>query len=58
MKKAYSGLNLSCVRFDSKARIVTTQSSDCMAIVTLTMQNYICVDPDWQKQVEYIGDQS
>lgn len=55
MKKTYSGLEAIKVSVDAKDQICT---SGCMAIVTLTMENYVCIDPDWMKQVEYIGDQA
>ena len=57
MKKTYSGLEAIKVTVDAKDQICVS-GEPCMAIVTLTMQNYVCIDPDWMKQVEYIGDQA
>lgn len=58
MKKTYSGLDAIKVSVDAKDQICASGGGGCLAIVTLTMENYVCVDPDWMKQVEYIGDQA
>lgn len=58
MKKTYSGLEAIKISIDAKDQICVSTTGGCLAIVTLTMENYVCIDPDWMKQVEYIGDQA
>ena len=62
MKKRYQGLGVMAVGLsisDGIQAIGTSGTSGgCTVIVTLVMQDYVCVSPDDSKQIEYIGDQS
>lgn len=58
MKKTYSGLEAIKVSVDAKDQICVSETGDCLGIVTLKVENNICITPDEYKQIEYIGDQA
>jgi len=53
MKKHYDGLESHKICIEDS--IITT--SNCQAMIQLKMENGICVSPDYQQQIEYVGDQ-
>ena len=55
MKKNYDGLEAVKVPVDNGSSIITT--SNCLAMIQLKMENGVCNSPEWQQQVEYVGDQ-
>lgn len=54
MKKHYDGLELFSINLDTDD---TNGSHTCVAMIQLKMENGICISPDSQQQVEYVGDQ-
>lgn len=52
MKKYYDGLDVFKICLDTN---VTTGSGSCQAMIQLRMENGICVSPDYQQQIEYVG---
>ncbi len=54
MKKTYSGLEAIKVSLDAKDQIcVSNVTSDCYSIVTLVMENYVCISPVEMRAVEW-----
>lgn len=56
MKKRYAGLKAEVVSFKRDDVILT--SGKCVAMIQLTLENGVCTSPEWQQQIEYVGDQS
>ena len=54
MKKHYDGLEAVKIPL---ARMNTIFGSQCEAMIQLRMENGICVSPDYQQQIEYVGDE-
>ena len=54
MRKKYDGLEVVKICFSANDIIAT---SVCVAMIQLKMENGICVSPEYQQQVEYVGDQ-
>ena len=53
MKRQYDGLKAMKISF-TNTDIAT--SGSCVAMIQLKMENGICVSPEWQQQLEYVGD--
>lgn len=56
MKKLYDGLDVFKVTLND-ADIITSSTKKCDAMIQLRMEGGICVSPEYQQQVEYVGDQ-
>ena len=54
MKRQYDGLKAMKITFTS-TDIAT--SGPCIAMIQLELQNGICISPEWQQQITYVGDQ-
>ena len=54
MKRQYDGLEAVKIPLTS-ADIAT--SGNCMAMITLKMEDGVCVSPEYMQQIEYVGDQ-
>ena len=52
MKKTYSGLEAIKVSVDAKDQICAS-GNDCYSIVTLIMENYVCISPVEMRAVEW-----
>ena len=53
MKREYDGLKAFKISVNNVDIIIT---SGCQAMIQLKMENGICVSPDYQQSVEYVGD--
>ena len=56
MKKLYDGLDVFKVTLND-VDIITSSTQKCDAMIQLRMEGGICVSPEYQQQVEYVGDQ-
>lgn len=56
MKKQYDGLDVFKISIN-KGDSIITGSNDCMAMIQLKLEGGICISPEWQQQIEYVGDQ-
>ena len=54
MKRQYDGLT--AMKIDFTNTDIATVSNGCSAMIQLRMENGICVSPDYQQQIEYVGD--
>ena len=55
MKKNYDGLYAHKISVNNGSFIYT--SGNCQAMIQLKLEDGICVSPEYQQQVEYVGDQ-
>ncbi len=55
MKKQYDGLEAIIIPINHSDIIRT--SGNCLAMIQLQMVDGVCASPDWQQQIEYVGDQ-
>lgn len=53
MKREYDGLKALKISVNNVDVIAT---SSCVAMIQLQMEGGICVSPEYQQQVEYVGD--
>ena len=53
MKREYDGLKALKISVNNEDVIAT---SNCMAMIQLKLVDGVCTSPDYQAQVEYIGD--
>lgn len=54
MKKNYDGLYAHKISVNNGSFIYT--SGNCQAMIQLRLENGVCVSPELQQQVEYVGD--
>ncbi len=54
MRKYYDGL--SAVKI-SITENIAANSTNCVAMIQLKMENGVCTSPGYQQQIEYVGDQ-
>lgn len=54
MKRQYDGLKAVMIPLTITDVIRT---SNCQAMIQLKMENGVCVSPEYQQQIEYVGDQ-
>lgn len=54
MKKHYEGLEAYKISINNGSFLAT---SGCVAMVQLKLENGVCVSPEFQQQIEYVGDQ-
>lgn len=54
MKKNYDGLEIFKISFDP--RLTKNEKSDCVAMIQMKMENGICISPEYQQQIYYVGD--
>ena len=52
MRKYYDGLDVFKISINTK----TPTKSTCVAMIQLKLENGICISPDYQQQIEWIGD--
>lgn len=52
MKRQYDGLKAMKISFTN----TDIATSNCVAMIQLEMENGICVSPEWQQQIAYVGD--
>lgn len=55
MKRQYNGLE--AVKIQLVNNDVIVASTNCVAMIQLRMENGVCVSPEYQQQIEYVGDQ-
>lgn len=59
MKRRYDGLKAMKIAFastDIAANDVVTPSNNCVAMIQLELENGVCISPEWEQQVTYVGD--
>ena len=56
MKKQYNGLEAMKIKL-ANTNVIAMSNGNCSAMITLKMENGICISPDYQQQIEYVGDQ-
>lgn len=54
MKRQYNGLEAMKINL-ANTDVVT--ASTCQAMITLRLENGVCVSPEWQQQIEYVGEE-
>ena len=54
MKKRYDGLEAYKICIDNGSFIYT--SGNCKRMIQLQMVDGVCKSPEWQQQIEYVGD--
>ena len=54
MREQYEGLDVFVISLDTNS--VIKGSGNCQAMIQLKLENGICISPEWQHQIEYVGD--
>ena len=56
MKRQYNGLEAMKIKL-ANTNVIAMSNENCVAMIQLKMEGGICVSPDYQQQIEYVGDQ-
>ena len=57
MRKHYDGLEVTKIPLNAICASAIDSSNNCQAMIQLKLENGICISPEWQQQIEYVGDQ-
>lgn len=56
MKRQYNGLEAKKIQL-ANTNVIAMSNENCVAMIQLMMVDGVCTSPEWQWQIEYVGDQ-